>query len=65
MMMNYILSSIAQYENFYYYLLRSFVRLLYYDNIPYYLLASFVRSHEGNINNNAQTLVSTVQPFKF
>jgi hypothetical protein len=48
-------------------LLRSFVRLLYYDNIylAYYLLASFVRSHEGNINNNAQTLVSTVQPFKF
>jgi hypothetical protein len=35
MMINYILSSIAQYENFYYYLLRSFVRLLYYDNIPY------------------------------
>ena len=45
MMMNYyILSSIAQYEIFYYYLLRSFVRLLYYDNIRTLLLACFVRS---------------------
>ena len=44
---------------------RSFGYYIMIIYVPYYLLASFVRSHEGTINNNAQTLVSTVQPFNF